>query len=853
MSSNGRPVEELGEADAAAELAFLAAEIAGHDERYHAEDAPTISDADYDALRRRNAAIERAFPHLVRADSPSVRVGYSPSAKFAKVVHARPMLSLDNAFSDEDVADFARRARRFLGLGEGAPLAITAEPKIDGLSLSLRYEDGRLVSAATRGDGQVGEDVTANALTIDDIPHRLAGVRPAVFEVRGEVYMTHADFRALNERLAGGAVPAPLSGEEADGEGGEEADAEPAASGAKLRQFANPRNAAAGSLRQKDPAVTRARPLRFFAYAWGEVSDVPGRTQTEVVEALGRMGFSTNAVPLEGREAPLMRRVDSVEGLIEHYHRIEEMRAGLGYDIDGVVYKVDDLALQAELGFVSRAPRWAIAHKFSAEQATTVVEAIDINVGRTGKLAPLARLTPVTVGGVVVSNVTLHNEDYIAGRDADGAPIRGGRDIRIGDTVIVQRAGDVIPQVVDVVAEKRPAGAVPFAFPHRCPVCGSRAEREVNPRTGRIDSVRKCVAGLTCSAQGRERLKHFVSRQAFDIEGFGEVYVEALFDAGLVRQPADIFRLTFEDLKTVIEERQRLLRQEKIRLEDEMLAAAGEPPKKRGKPKAYDYTTATRNLMEAIEQRRTIAFERLIFALGIPEIGETTAKALARHFGTMPALGEAVAEAAGEQPGEAWTRLLAIPRIGDGTVEKLVGATPEELADPGFDPTKSERIRLTSPQRVALREAFGEPAAIRAAVAAAAAARPGPAYESLASLGDVGPVAALSLIHFFGEPQNVEAVDALTREVRTSAPERARTGTSFTGKVIVFTGSLERMTRPEAKAKAEALGAKVSGSVSKKTDLVVAGPGAGSKLEEARRHGVAVIDEDEFLRQAGEA
>ncbi|MBC8128866.1 MAG: NAD-dependent DNA ligase LigA, partial [Rhizobiaceae bacterium] len=470
-----RSVDVLTPEEAAGELARLADEIGGHDRRYYADDAPTVSDAAYDALRRRNLEIERRFPDFVREDSPSRKVGSAPSVRFRKIRHAVPMLSLDNAFTEEDVADFAKRVRRFLGLGDAAPLAIAAEPKIDGLSLSLRYEEGRLVSAATRGDGAVGEDVTANALTIDDIPHRLASTRPAVFEVRGEVYMTHADFLALNERLSGGPQSGGGGTDEAELEETAEVDVEageePEDGRAKVRQFANPRNAAAGSLRQKNPEITRSRPLRFFAYTWGEASDLPAGTQTEVVEALGRMGFATSLQPRLAGEAPLMQRFSSVEGLIAHYHAIEGRRAGLGYDIDGVVYKVDDLDLQKRLGFVSRSPRWAIAHKFSAEKATTVVEGIDINVGRTGKLAPLARLTPVTVGGVVVSNVTLHNEDYIAGRDSDGAPIREGRDIRIGDTVLIQRAGDVIPQVLDVVIDKRPAEAERYPFPDHCPVC----------------------------------------------------------------------------------------------------------------------------------------------------------------------------------------------------------------------------------------------------------------------------------------------------------------------------------------------------------------------------------------------
>ncbi|KQT52846.1 MULTISPECIES: NAD-dependent DNA ligase LigA [unclassified Aureimonas] len=843
-SSDPTPVEALSEDEAAAELKRLAAEMAEHDRRYYADDDPTVTDADYDALRRRNSAIERRFPHLLREDSPSHRVGAAPSAKFAKVTHARPMLSLDNAFSDEDVADFARRVRRFLGLKESDPLAITAEPKIDGLSLSLRYEKGELVTAATRGDGAVGEDVTRNALTIADIPHRLSGRRPDVFEVRGEVYMRHDDFAALNARLAGGAAGEGGGAEEAGAaeeiEPSDEAVSEsaetsgaPEVSGRKIRQFANPRNAAAGSLRQKDPSVTRSRPLHFFAYAWGEASEVPGATQTEVVTALGAMGFAVN---------PLMQRFDTVEGLLAHYHAIEADRAGLGYDIDGVVYKVDDLALQDELGFVSRSPRWAIAHKFSAEKAMTVVEAIDINVGRTGKLAPLARLTPVTVGGVVVSNVTLHNEDYIAGRDADGQPIRGGRDVRIGDTVVIQRAGDVIPQVVDVVLEKRPEGAEPFRFPDHCPVCHSNAVREINPRTGRTDSVRVCTAGLTCPAQAKEGLKHFVSRGAFDIEGFGETYIETLFDAGLLRQPADIFRLEFEPLRDAIEARRQAI-SEARRLADGKAA-----PEKA--PKKAETTKAIENLLAGIEARRTVALDRFIFALGIPDIGETTAKALARHFADIPALMAGIADAAASRPGEDWAELFALRTIGGGTFEKLMAVEPEKLADPAWNPLRDPALALKSNQRVALRERYGEDgAAFGKAIAQAQHHRPKEPFLALARDGDIGEVATLSLIDFFGEAHNREAVEALLAAgVSTEAIARPKVeGSPVAGLTVVFTGSLEKMTRDEAKATAEGLGAKVAGSVSKKTDLVVAGPGAGSKLDKARENGVKVITEDEWL------
>ena len=840
MSGIGnRPVEELNGPEAAEELRHLAEEIAGHDRRYHENDAPTISDAAYDALRRRNSAIERRFPDLVREDSPSVRVGAAPSAKFSKVTHAIPMLSLDNAFHDEDVEDFAKRVRRFLKLDDDALLAITAEPKIDGLSLSLRYEDGRLVSAATRGDGTVGEDVTANALTIDDIPHRLSGIRPAVFEVRGEVYMSHADFAALNERLAAGVEPVTTeestTGEDEDGEGTATPEASEAAGEeiGKIRQFANPRNAAAGSLRQKDSAVTRSRPLKFFAYAWGETSELPGKTQTDVVAALGKMGFAVN---------PLMQRFDTIGGLIAHYHAIEEQRADLGYDIDGVVYKVDDLDLQKRLGFVSRSPRWAIAHKFPAEQATTVLQDIDIQVGRTGALTPVAKLKPVTVGGVVVSNATLHNEDYIAGQGSDGSPIREGRDIRIGDTVIVQRAGDVIPQVLDVVMDKRPKDAEPYVFPDHCPVCGSKAVREVNPRTGRPDSKRRCTAGLTCPAQGREGLKHFVSRGAFDIEGFGQTYIETLFDAGLVRQPADIFTLTFEPLRDAIEARRREVSEARRREQGK-----GEPDKP---AKKVETSKAIENLLEGIEARRMVSLNRLIFALGIRHIGETSAKALARHFADVPDFVAGITAAAGEQPGEAWLSLKETPHVGESTFEALLGGGAESVNDVAYDPFRDKAIGLRANQRAALKERFGDAVGLREAIGAAIVTAPGPAYDRLKSDSDIGEVATASLIQFFGEAHNREAVQALLDAgVSTSneQPSQKAASSPVAGKTVVFTGSLEKMTRDEAKAMAEGLGAKVAGSVSKKTDLLVAGPGAGSKLTKAQEFGIEVIDEDSWL------
>lgn len=807
--------DTLSEGDAARELERLAEELAEHDRRYYEDDAPTIDDAAYDALRRRNNEIEALFPDLKRADSPSAKVGAAPSAKFAKVRHALPMLSLDNAFSDADVADFVRRVRRLAGASAATALAITAEPKIDGLSLSLRYEDRTLVSAATRGDGAVGEDVTANARTVADIPVTLPDDAPDLLEVRGEIYMSHADFAALNERQASEGKPL----------------------------FANPRNAAAGSLRQKNPEVTKARPLRFFAYAWGEASALPGKTQSEIVAAFGRFGFPVN---------PLMERLESADALVAYHAGIGERRAGLGYDIDGVVYKVDEIALQDELGFVSRHPRWAIAHKFSAERATTIIVGIDINVGRSGKLAPLARLKPVTVGGVVVSNVTLHNEDYIAGIDADGQPIRGGRDVRIGDTVVVQRAGDVIPQIVDVLAEKRPHNAVPFQFPDHCPICRSKATRELNPRTGRPDSVRRCTAGLTCPAQSREGLKHFVSRQAFDIEGLGEKLIEQLFDDGLVHQPADIFTLSFDRLKPILEERALALRLEREAAEDLEDEAAGRPIRKRGARKAYDYTKATRNLLDGIDARRTVPLDRFVFALGIPDIGTTSSKALARHFDDVPALVEGVAQAAKARPGDAYESLRAVPTIGETTFAALLGADETALADAEWNPLREAALGLKANQRVALAERYGKDAgALREAIAAAQSEVPGDDYLRLKADPDIGEVATLSLIHFFDEAHNREAVAALLAAGVATTNERTRpidpASAPLAGKTVVFTGSLVKMTRDEAKDMAERLGAKAAGSVSKKTNLVVAGPGAGSKLDKARELGIEIIDEDAWL------
>ena len=695
-------VETMSAEDAAEELKRLAAEIAEHDRRYYREDAPTVSDADYDALRRRNAAIEARFPSLIRDDSPSVRVGSEISEKFGKIRHALPMLSLDNAFSDEDVADFAKRVRRFLKLEDDAPLAITAEPKIDGLSLSIRYEKGEMISAATRGDGTTGEDVTRNARTIADIPNRLKGAAPDIFEVRGEVYMSHDAFAELNARQA--------------------------ESGGQI--YANPRNAAAGSLRQLDASITRSRKLKFFAYAWGEASEVPGETQTDVVAAISNHGFPVNG---------LMKRFDSIAGLIEHYHLIEEKRASLGYDIDGVVYKVDDLSLQKRLGFVSRSPRWAIAHKFPAEKATTVLNDIEIQVGRTGALTPVAKLDPVTVGGVVVTNATLHNADEIARLD-----------VRIGDMVQIQRAGDVIPQVLGIVEDKRPNGAEPFVFPTVCP-CELKTDIvQEETASGAQSVVRRCTGEFACPYQRREHLKLFVSRKAFDIDGLGDKQVDFFYDDPdfPVRTPADIFTLQ--------------------RRNDEGL--------KKLKDKEGFGEVSARNLFAAIEARRTIGLDRLIFSFGIRHVGEATARVLARAYGTFEAFHEA-----------------------------------------------------------GLKIAAGDEAA----------------REDMDALEDIGDAVVTAVARFFSEDHNLRLVEALVTELTIEAVEKPAETSPVSGKTIVFTGALEKMTRDEAKAMAEGLGAKVAGSVSKKTDLVVAGPGAGSKLKKASELGVEVIDEDAWFARIG--
>lgn len=694
-----KPVEELDEAEAAAELARLAAEIAHHDELYYRKDAPEISDAEYDALRARNERIEARFPHLVRDDSPSLRVGAPPVEAFGKVVHKVPMLSLGNVFDEEGLREFVDRIRRFLGLSSIEGLAFTAEPKIDGLSVTLRYEGGRLVQGATRGDGYQGENVTANVRTIADIPKQiLTRGFPDPFELRGEVYMSRSAFQRLNEAQA------------AQGE----------------RLFANPRNAAAGSLRQLDPAVTAKRPLRFFAYGWGEVAEFPAETQWDAYQILRTWGFPLN---------PLVRLTHSIEEMLETYRDIESGRAGLDYDIDGIVYKLNRLDLQRRLGFVSRSPRFAIAHKFPAEKATTVLRGIDIQVGRTGALTPVAKLDPVTVGGVVVQNATLHNEDEIARKD-----------VRIGDTVIVQRAGDVIPQILGVVQEKRPKGAKRFVFPQVCPACGSRASREINPKTGKEDAVRRCTGGLICPAQRVERLKHFVSRNAFDIEGLGEKRIQELYDDKIIQSPPDIFTLAAQDERAA------------AKLADR--EGWGE--------------LSVRNLFAAIEARRNVKLDRFIYALGIRHVGETTARLLARNYGSA--------------------------------------------------------------------EAFFE------AMRAAAADRDGEAFAALDNIEGIGPTVAAAIADFFAEKHNVEVVGALLKEVRPEPLEAVDHASPISGKTVVFTGTLERMTRSEAKAKAERLGAKVAGSVSRNTDFVVAGPGAGSKLKNAEALGVKVLSEEDWLK-----
>ncbi|GLQ53471.1 NAD-dependent DNA ligase LigA [Devosia nitrariae] len=730
-------IENLSEPEAKAELDRLHEILNKADAAYFQADAPEMSDAEYDALKRQYLAIESAFPELVRTDSLSGKVGAPPAEGFAKVRHAVPMLSLAKAYTDQDVVDFIERGRRFFERDKDLELAFTAEPKIDGLSASLRYENGVFVQGATRGDGAVGEDITVNLRTIKDIPQKLQGSGwPEVIEIRGEVYMTYAEFEALRERSAAA--------------GGQE--------------YVNPRNTAAGSLRQKDPSVTASRNLKFFAYAWGFSTEEPAPSQYDAVQRFAEWGFKVN---------PLMVRAKTVEDLITHYQAIEAQRSSLGYDIDGVVYKVDRLDLQRRWGFVTGEPRWAIAHKFPAEQATTTVRKIDIQVGRTGTLAPVARLAPVSVGGVVVENVTLHNEDYIKGIDSNGLPIRGDEpiDVRIGDTVVIQRAGDVIPQIVRVVLEKRPAEAVPYEFPHTCPVCGSPAVREFNEKTGREESRRRCTGELICPAQAVERLRHFVSRGALDIEGLGAENIELFFGTGLVKTAADIF--TLKDRRSAV---QRALFEKREAQARQREATKGTVRKKVLSAEERTYEGLDK-LFAAIDARREPELDRFIFALGIPHIGETTAALLARTFGTIEALRE--------------------------TAQKAAQASDM--------------------------------------------------HEVFPSINGIGDTVFGSLVSFFGNEQNVAALNDLLEQVRPRPYIVTISADSqVAGKTVVFTGSLERMSRSEAKAMAERHGAKVAGSVSANTDILVAGPGAGSKLKKAEELGVEVISEDEWFERVGE-
>jgi DNA ligase (NAD+) len=692
-------IPNLSAKQAKAEHARLHAELTQHDKRYYQHDAPTIPDAEYDALRQRYGEIEQRFPDLRTLESLSLKVGAAPTGRFAKVRHAVPMLSLDNAFTQEDVTRFVERIRRFLKLDAGEPLAFTAEPKIDGLSMSLRYEDGKLVTGATRGDGAEGEDVTANIKTLKDVPQALKGKNiPAVAEVRGEVYMTKTDFLALNERQK--------------------------AAGVEL--YVNPRNTAAGSLRQKDASITASRPLRFFAYAWGQMSAMPATTQSDMLKWLAQSGFKTN---------PLTKVCKSAEDLLAFHHEIGLKRGTLGYDIDGVVYKVDRLDWQERLGFVSRNPRWAIAHKFPAEQATTVVNDIIIQVGRTGALTPIARLEPVGVGGVIVQSATLHNADEIARLD-----------VRVGDTVTIQRAGDVIPQVLGVVLEKRPRGAKPYVFPKTCP-CSLHTPVVRETTSSGEEGVRfRCSGEFACPFQKTEHLKHFVSRRAFDIDGLGEKQIEYFFERGWIKEPADIFTLEARNPDLKLEE----------------IEGYGE--------------TSVRNLFAAVRERREISLERFIYSLGIRHVGETTARALARGYGTWGAFHEACLKLTkGDE--ETRAEMDALDQIGDTVIDALSG--------------------------------------------------------------------------YFKEPHNRGIVERLVKQVDIQEAEKPASNTVVAGKTVVFTGSLEKMTREEAKAMAERLGAKTSGSVSKKTDYVVAGPGAGSKLDKAREAGVIVLTEDEWFELVG--
>jgi len=717
------PIDKLDVEAAQTELARLAQLLATADAAYHGNDAPIMIDAEYDALYRRNKLIEEKFPKLIRDDSPSLKVGATLSSRLEKVKHAAAMLSLDNAFNENDVADFDVRIRRFLGLDKSDTLSFTAEPKIDGLSANLRYEKGILTLASTRGDGQTGENVTSNILTIDEIPKKLVNA-PDILEVRGEIYMSHKDFSQVNELRKKEDPEKDL--------------------------FSNPRNAAAGSLRQLDSAITAKRPLKFFAYSWGEVSDAFAQTQSEAIAAFKKWGFPVN---------PITEKCDTVEALIQHYRNIEQKRSSLDYDIDGVVYKVDRLDYRERLGFVSRAPRWAIAHKFPAERAVTQLEAIDIQVGRTGALTPVARLVPVTVGGVVVSNATLHNQDEIERKD-----------VRIADTVIVQRAGDVIPQIVEVMKEKRQKGTKPFNFPHKCPVCNSDAIRGVNEK-GDLDAVRRCTGGLVCEAQAVERLKHFVSRKTLDIDGLGIKQIENFYEKGFVREPADIFTLEARQKNGEIDLYTYKVDKEGHRV---MKAGAGQVTNK----KSID------NLFAAIDDRRKPALDKFIHALGIRHIGEMNARLFAQSYGQFSKFQDAA--------------MRARP-VGDE--QSLLDHVDRNLAK-----------------------------------------------EEMLAIDGVGDLVAQGVIEFFSEDSNLAAVGRLLNEVMPEEMVFTNQGANpVAGKIVVFSGKLELFTRDEAKAKALSLGAKVSGSVSSKTDFLVAGQSAGSKLKKAKESGVEVLTEQEWL------
>lgn len=781
-----KSVADLSAAEAKRELKRLAREISEHDQRYHREDAPTVTDAEYDALRARNLKIEERFPELVRDDSPSRRVGAAPADGFSKVQHSVAMLSLGNAFSDEDVVDFTNRVRRFLGLSDGEDLSFTAEPKIDGVSISLTYEDGVFVRAATRGDGQVGEDVTQNVATIDDVPQKLNGTGwPSRIDIRGEIYIGKQDFANLNAQQ----------------------------DKANQKVFANPRNAAAGSLRQLDPQITSSRPLKLFAYAWGEADGLEGEAQSGVLKKFSDWGLPVN---------PLTILCPTTDEMLAHYRKINETRSALDYDIDGVVYKVDRLDFQSRLGFVSRSPRWAIAHKFPAEQAVTVLRDIEIQVGRTGALTPVAKLEPINVGGVVVSNATLHNEDEIARKD-----------VRPGDTVVVQRAGDVIPQVVRSLSEKRAKNAAPFAFPKVCPVCGSRAERDVDIKTGTEDVVRRCTGGLICPAQAKERLKHFVSRNAFDIDGLGDKQIEAFFDDERIAKPADIFTLETRD-KT-----------RETRLQDE---------------KGFGEKSA-QNLFAAINEKRKISLDRFLYALGIRHVGETTARDLAAAYKSFDKLETAIKMACAAAPGPDYMRFMAIPGLGEKTaqtsIKKLAmledasGLQQSDLLE-ATDGLQGRLVALKiAPKKAAaaLSAAFdGSEEDLFETAKRAMEQFPGEAHGEIASLDGIGIVVTRALIAFFSEQHNQDVIADLQKQLTITDVVVSQTSESspVAGKSVVFTGTLHKMTRPEAKAQAERLGAKVVGSVSKNTDYVVAGDKAGSKRAKAESLGVSVLTEDEW-------